>query len=154
MDPRNEELLAAAQELLQYVDLCFLYDDAFTENLPFLMDLFADTDGFDNGGADENTPGYYEDTTADGGLMNQLSRAIDQMFGVLGTNGDVTVQGIFDVREDAIEAAIDRYDDQITRREDRLESYEQTLILRFARLEELMGGLNAQGAALANSLGG
>ena len=79
------------------------------------MDLFADTDGFDSGGADENTPGYYEDTTADGGLMNQLSRA-DQMFGVLGTNGDVTVQGIFDVREDAIEAAIERYDDQITRR--------------------------------------
>ena len=130
------------------------FDEKFTENLPLLMDLFADTDGFDNGGADENTPGYYEDTTADGGLMNQLSRAIDQMFGVLGTNGDVTVQGIFDVREDAIEAAIDRYDDQITRREDRLESYEQTLILRFARLEELMGGLNAQGAALANSLGG
>ena len=127
------------------------FDEKFTENLPLLMDLFADTDGFDNGGADENTPGYYEDTTADGGLMNQLSRAIDQMFGVLGTNGDVTVQGIFDVREDAIEAAIDRYDDQITRREDRLESYEQTLILRFARLEELMGGLNAQGAALANS---
>ena len=50
------------------------FDEKFTENLPLLMDLFADTDGFDNGGADENTPGYYEDTTADGGLMNQLAR--------------------------------------------------------------------------------
>lgn len=130
------------------------FDEKFTENLPALMDLFADTDGFDNGGAEPNTPEYYQDTTADGGLMNQLSRAIDQMFGVLDANEDITVQGIFDVREDAINATIERYDEQITRREDRLETYEETLILRFARLEELMGGLNAQGAALANTLGG
>lgn len=130
------------------------FDEKFAENLPALMDLFADTDGFDNGDAEPNTPGYYQDTTADGGLMNQLSRAIDQMFGVLDAgDGGVTVEGIFDVRQDAIRASIDRYDDQIERREDRLGRYEETLVLRFARLEELMAGLNAQGTALSNALG-
>lgn len=131
------------------------FDEKFAENLPLLMDLFVDTDGFDNGDATANTPEYYQDTSADSGLMNTLSRAIDQMFGTLDSgDSDFQIQGIFDVREEAIQASIERYDDQITRREGRLESYEETLILRFARLEELMGGLNAQGAALNSALGG
>ncbi len=132
-----------------------VFDEKFADNLPALMDLFADTDGFDNGDAEPNTPGYYTDTTADGGLMNRLIREVDQMFGTLDSgDSDFQVQGLFDVRQQAIEASIGRYDDQIERRETRLESYETTLILRFARLEELMGGLNAQGQALNAALGG
>lgn len=132
-----------------------VFDEKFTENLPALMDLFADTDGFDNGDAEPNTPGYYDDITEDGGLMNRLVREVDQMFGNLDSgDSDFQVQGLFDVRQQAIEASIGRYDDQIERREDRLERFEETLILRFARLEELMGGLNAQGQALTAALGG
>ncbi|MEM1453066.1 MAG: flagellar filament capping protein FliD [Planctomycetota bacterium] len=131
-----------------------VFDEKFTENIDALMDLFADTDGFDNGGAEPNTPDYYVDTTADSGLMDRLVREIDQMFGSLASgDSEVEIQGIFDLREDAIRATIDRFDDQIERRETRLEDYEETLILRFARLEELLGGLNAQGAALTNTLG-
>ncbi|MGD2018444.1 MAG: flagellar filament capping protein FliD [Planctomycetota bacterium] len=130
-----------------------VFDEKFTDNLEALMDLFADTDGFDNGGAAPNTPEYYVDTTADTGLMNKLVREVDQMFGALAAPDGVEVQGIFDLREDAIREAIDRYDDRIERREDRLTKYEETLILRFARLEELLGGLNAQGTALNNILG-
>ena len=117
------------------------------------MDLFADTDGFDNGGALANTPGYYTDTTADTGLMNKLVREVDQMFGDLASLDGVEVQGIFDLREDAIRKSIERYEDRIERRESRLGKYEETLILRFARLEELLGGLNAQGTALNSMLG-
>lgn len=130
------------------------FDEKFAENLPALMELFVDTDGFDNGGADANTPEANVDTTADSGLMNKLVREIDQMFGSIGAVGEVQISGIFDVRSEAIRGAIGRYDDQIDRRERRLERYEETLILRFARLEELMGGLNAQGAALTQALGG
>ena len=63
------------------------------------------------------------------------------------------MQGIFDLREDAIRASIERYDERIERREERLVKYEETLVLRFARLEELLGGLNAQGTALNSILG-
>lgn len=131
-----------------------VFDDKFDGNLEALMDLFADTDGFDNGGAAENTPEYYVDTTADSGLMDTLSRTIDQMFGRQ-PNGDseIDLQGIFDLREEAIRNSIGRFDDQIERREDRLVKYEETLVLRFARLEELLGGLNAQGQALNSALG-
>ena len=130
-----------------------VFDEKFTDNLEAPMDLFADTDGFDNGGADPNTPEYYVDTTADSGLMNKLVREVDQMFGALAAPDGVEVQGIFDLREDAIRAAIERYDERIERREERLVKYEETLVLRFARLEELLGGLNAQGTALNSILG-
>ena len=36
--------------------------------------------------------------------------------------------------------------------EQRMEGFERNLVMRFARLEELMGALNAQGAALAGAL--
>ena len=86
--------------------------------------------------------------------MDTLSRTIDQMFGRQ-PNGDseIDLQGIFDLREEAIRNSIGRFDDQIERREDRLVKYEETLVLRFARLEELLGGLNAQGQALNSALG-
>ncbi|MEL6712185.1 MAG: flagellar filament capping protein FliD [Planctomycetota bacterium] len=131
------------------------FDEKFTENIDALMDLFADTDGFDNGGAEDNTPESLVDTTADSGLMANLSRAIDQMFGNIGTTSTgENVSGLFDARQDAIRDSIDRYDTQIERREERLESYEQRLILQYAGLEELMASLNAQGAALNGALAG
>lgn len=126
-----------------------VFDEKFTANLPALMDLFADTDGFDNGGAEPNTPGYNVDTSADSGLMAKLMRGIDQMFGAQDSgSSEFTIEGIFDLREAAIQGSIKRYDGQIERRESRLESYEERLVLQYARLEEVMAGLNAQGSAL------
>ncbi|MEM6672735.1 MAG: flagellar filament capping protein FliD [Planctomycetota bacterium] len=130
------------------------FDAKFTENLDALMDLFADVDGFDNGGAEPNTPGSIVDTTEDSGLMDRLVREIDRMFGSLDSgDSEIEIQGVFDLRQDAIRDSIGRFDEQIERRETRLERYEETLVLRFARLEELLGGLNAQGAALNSILG-
>lgn len=131
-----------------------VFDEKFAENLPALMDLFADTDGFDNGDAEPNTAGYYTDTTADSGLMDRLVRSIDQMFGRQDSGDlDFNIEGIFDLRESAIEGSIERYDSQIERREERLDSYEERLILQYAALEEVMAGLNAQSSALNAAFG-
>ncbi|QDV05010.1 Flagellar hook-associated protein 2 [Planctomycetes bacterium Poly30] len=132
-----------------------VFDEKFAQNLPALMDLFADTDGFDNGGAEANTPGYNVDTTADTGLMAKLIRGIDQMFGRQASgSSSINIQGVFDLRKTAIQDSIKRYDSQIARREDRLSDYEERLTLQYARLEEVMAGLNAQGSALNAVLGG
>ncbi|MEM8709405.1 MAG: flagellar filament capping protein FliD, partial [Planctomycetota bacterium] len=132
-----------------------VFDEKFADNIDRLMDLFADTDGFDNGDAEPNTPDYFVDTTADSGLMDKLVRNIDQMFGSQDSgDSDFTVQGIFDLREEAIQGSIERYNDRIEERESRLESFEQRLILQYANLEEVMAGLNAQSAALNAALNG
>jgi len=124
-------------------------------NLEALVDLFADLDGFDNGGAAVNTPGYYVDSgTIDSGLASSLDRAIESMFGILDNVGGVTISGIFDSRTEAITARIDGFNDRIEARENYLIQYEQRLVRRFTALEELMSGLNSQGAALQNALSG
>ncbi len=128
-----------------------IFDDKVSTNLDALADLFADTDGFDNGGAAAGTAAYYVDTTTDSGVADKLSRAIDRMFGsIAGPNG--SVKALFDSRTEAIDNKISTLDDSIERKERYLEIYEQNLITRFAALEGLMGGLNSQGAALAGML--
>ncbi len=132
------------------------FDEKIAENLDMLADLFVDTDGFERDpGAVGNTPEYFEDTTSDSGLLNSLVRNIDQLVGSL-ADGDsgVNVQGIFDLRKNTFDAKIKRIGDRITAKETALESYRESLVLRYARLEELMGGLNAQGQSLAAALGG
>ena len=124
-------------------------------DLEAFVDLFADLDGFNNEGAAANTPGYYVDSgTTDSGLAASLDRAIDAMFGVLDNVGGATVSGIFDTREDAINARIERFSERIEARETYLIQYEERLVRRFTALEELMSGLNAQGMALQNALNG
>lgn len=124
-------------------------------NLDAIVDLFADLDGFDNAGAAENSAGYYIDSgTTDSGLASSLDRAIDAMFGILDNVGGTTINGIFDSRKDSINARIERFNDRIEARETYIVQYEQRLIRRFTALEELMSGLNSQGAALQNALSG
>jgi flagellar hook-associated protein 2 len=134
-------------------------DSKMDENLALFSDLFADTDGFDNGGAAPNTSDYYTDTTADTGLADRLYRAIDHMFGTFegppdpGNPGEnIVLDGLFDARTDAINGNIERFTKQIEGAEWRLEMFEQNLVARFATLEEVMGQLQAQGAALSNAL--
>jgi flagellar hook-associated protein 2 len=126
-------------------------DAKLAEDIDAVGDLFADTDGFDNGGAAEGTPEFYIDLTDDSGLADKLSRAIDRMFGsYTGPNG--TFKAIFDSRTETINEKISTLDDQIDSKEVYLARFEQTLIDRYAALESLMAMLNAQGAALTNGL--
>lgn len=132
------------------------FESKINDNINLLADLFVDRDGFERDpGAAENTPEYYQDATADSGLFNNLVRDLDRLFGNL-PNGDSDVQlaGIFDLRKQTLEATADRMTDRIEAKERALESFRENLILRYARLEELMGGLNAQGAALQSALSG
>lgn len=130
------------------------FNAKFTENLDALAALFTDDDGFDNGGAAVGDPGYYVDQSDDRGLMANLTREIDRMFGTLaGSTSEVTLRGIFDARQEALRARLKNFDRDIDRKEERVERYRETLTLQYARFEELMSSLNAQGASLSNSLG-
>lgn len=130
------------------------FDEKFDGNLEALADLFVDSDGFERDpGAVANTSAWYEDTTADSGLMASLVRGIEQLFGSIEDNDpDVDLKGIFDLKRDVINSRVKSLNEQIQQKEDRLDEYEQDLVLRFARLEELMGALNAQGASLGAAL--
>ena len=88
-------------------------------------------------------------------------RAIDRLFGTsegpiidAGTGERMVLEGIIDSRKSTLNDNIKRFDEQIEAKERLLESFEETLIRRFAALEELMGSLNAQGAALNTALAG
>jgi len=128
-----------------------VFDDKLAENVDAVMDLFADSDGFDNNGAVENTLEYYQDTTLDSGLADTLSRVIDRMFGTFNAGGTV-LKNLFDSRTDSLNENIKRIESQIENKERYIELFEERLVLRFARLEELMGGLNAQGDTLNSML--
>lgn len=126
--------------------------EKLTENIDLFTDLFVDTDGFDNGGAAENTPAFYVDTTADSGLAATLDRALDRLLDATTGAGDVSIKSVFDARVDTYNADLLRYKKQIEAKEDYLERFELNLQTRFAKLEELIGSLNSQGQALAAQL--
>lgn len=129
-----------------------VFDEKFSANLDALADLFIDTDGFDNGGAAEGTPEFYIDTTADTGLADKLYRSLDLLFGAIPDGNGGSSDALFDARTESLQNAIDSMQDSIDSKERYLEVYEQSLIQKFAALEQLMGGLNAQGDALLNGL--
>ncbi len=92
-------------------------------------------------------------TDEDGGVLVQLDDAIEGLKARVDLGGDLgTAPGIFGSRRDAIDTQIRDIDKNIERNERRIEQLEASLIRRFAALEELIGGLNAQGAFLANGL--
>jgi flagellar hook-associated protein 2 len=123
-------------------------------NLDAFADLFVDTDGFNNGGALPNTPGFYTDTTADAGLADKLDRAIERMFGTSAGPSGTVLKGLFDAKNQTLNDAIKRLGDQIEDKQYYLEKYEAQLVMKFAKLEDVMGGLNAKGAALQQALVG
>lgn len=124
-----------------------------TEDPEAFADLFADEDGFDNTGAAVNTSGFYEDTTADSGLFATLFREIDRMVEAQELADGSFYDGIFDRREEAIRSDVDRMDDRIQALEDRLVTKEDQLVAQYTALEQLIAGLNSQGAALTAGLG-
>lgn len=123
-------------------------------DLAAFADLFVDADGFDNGGAEPNTPGYYTDTTADSGLAATLYREIDRMFKTFSGPNGTTFKGLFDTRNEAINKQIADIDDDIESKKFYLERFQANLVQKFAKLEDVMAGLQAQGAALQSALNG
>lgn len=130
--------------------------EKLNEDPELFADFFVDTDGFDNGDADEGTPAFYQDTTADTGLMTLIDKALDQLLdsqSITIDSGDgpeeFTIKGLFDLRQQTLKDQISDFDDQIADAEDSLSIYEENLILQFAALEQTLGGLNAQQQFLA-----
>lgn len=128
--------------------------DKITNNLSALADLFVDKDGFDNAGAEPNTPEYYTDTTADSGLATSLTRAIDRMINLTTGTGGVTLKGLFDTRNESINHNMTDMDTQIQKKQDYVDKLQTELTQRFANLESVMAGLNGQKSALIAGLGG
>lgn len=129
-------------------------DEKLGDDIDLFADLFVDSDGFDNGGATSNTPGFYDDTTSDSGLAASLDRAIERLFArVDGANG-LVIKGLFDTRKDKYNSDIRRFDQQIDSKQNYIDQFEDNLVQRFARLEELIGSLNSQGASLQAGLAG
>jgi flagellar hook-associated protein 2 len=120
------------------------FSEKLDANLEAFADLFVDSDGFDNGGAAVGTPGYYQDTTADSGLADDLMRAIDAIVKPYNDGNGNSYKGLFDARKQSINANIKLFEKQIEEREFRLEKYEAQLVAKFAALESTMARLNAQ----------
>ena len=126
--------------------------DKLNENLDALADLFVDSDGFDNGGALENTPAFYTDTTADSGLADKLSRSIDRLLDSYTGPGGKVFKGTFDARTQSYNDSISKLLKDIDAKQEQVDKFQDQLIARFANLEQLMSGLQAQGASLNSAL--
>ena len=124
------------------------FDDKVEENLAALADLFVDTDGFDNGGAEANTAAYFEDITADSGLTARLISEIDRLINNSTTADNTSIKSIFNSRTEAINSQIKRFDTQIESRERYVDRVEAGLVAKYANLESVISQLNAQGASL------
>ena len=108
------------------------FDEKLSANLDALGDLFTDEES---------------------GLMVKLEDAIDQMVdGQTSQLGD-EIPGAFELRKDTLNALNKSIDKQIESLEFNLGQIEETLIQKFAALEKLMAGLNAQGSYLSAQLG-
>ena len=122
-------------------------------NLDAFAELFVDSDGFDNGGALPGTPGYYIDLTPDSGLADDLMRAIDALVDRYDDGQGNVYKGLFDARNESINAKIKLFDRQIDQREFRLERYEEQLVARFTALETADGPAQRAGAVPAAEAG-
>jgi len=122
--------------------------EKITENVDLLAALFADDDGFDGGGLLPGDPGYGVDQTADSGLAATLVRAIDGLVDPGVGAGGIALPSIFGAKEKSFRDQIRTLDQRIADEAYRLEQFEEQLRARFANLENLMGNLNSQLAAL------
>jgi flagellar hook-associated protein 2 len=68
-------------------------------------------------------------------------------------DGESTIEGLFKARRSSINRQIKDFGSQAERLEFRLEKLEESLVAKFASLEQLLGGLQAQQAFLSASIG-
>jgi flagellar hook-associated protein 2 len=127
-------------------------DSKLAANIDAFADLFVDKDGFSNGGAASNTPGYYTDVTTDSGLAATLDRAIDKLMKSYTAQNGSVYKGLFDLRSDTYNTSISKITKDIATKEQQVARFQETLAIKFAKLEEVMGGLNSQGASLQAAL--
>lgn len=84
------------------------------------------------------------------GVLVKLDEAISGLVDTTTSDSGIEIEGVFDRRRTTINSVIEDYDNQIDRLERNLEQQEETLVLQYARLEELLAGLNAQQQYLNN----
>jgi len=70
-----------------------------------------------------------------------------------GQGGNV-LKGIFDTRSETYNTSISKLSKDIAAKEAQVAKFQETLIARFTKLEEVMGGLYSQGASLQAALAG
>jgi flagellar capping protein FliD len=129
-------------------------DAKLSGDLSAFSDLFVDKDGFDNNGATVNTPEYYQDTSADSGLADKLSRAIDRMLSTSAGDNGTSIKGVFDSRLDSIAKTIRGIDDDIRKKQVYVDKFENDLLIKFSNLESTMSRLKAQGSGFAAAISG
>jgi flagellar capping protein FliD len=83
-----------------------------------------------------------------GRLEGMLDDLLDDSTAPNGRN----VDGLLDARKATIQRHISDHDDEIERLELRLERLEESLVLKFSNLEQLMSGLQSQQAFLNANL--
>ncbi len=82
------------------------------------------------------------------GVFGQLELSLDSLLEDSVQEGGDSTPDVFEGRRDAINARIKDYGKSIESEERRLEQFEQSLILRYANLEQLMAGLQSQSSFL------
>jgi len=92
-----------------------------------------------------------DDVELNDGLFERVDQMLDELLKT--TTADVggesiEIKGLISSRRDAIGRQVRDYDKEIERLEDRLEKLEESLVLKFANLERVMSGLQAQQNAL------
>jgi flagellar hook-associated protein 2 len=131
------------------VDGTITFDEAkatekLNEDPQAFEDFFVDLDGFDNGGAIAGSSNFYTDTTPDSGVFMQLSKAMARLLDKQVLSNGSSVDGLLTARKSTLQADMKRYDESIEDLEGRLELFEESLVKKFANLEQLLGGLQSQ----------
>lgn len=108
-------------------------DDKLSSDLEAFEDFFNRADDLATVDVDER------------GIFVRLQETLD---GVLESSssldGTVTIEGLFQARRSAIARLVKGFDDESERLQFRLEKLEESLIRKFASLEQLLGGLQSQ----------
>lgn len=109
---------------------------------------------------EENSQALADLFSGDGGALSRLDEAIDALvkgpvddegnyFTIGGPDGE-RITGVFDQRKDVLEGINSRIGDDIDRLERNVASFEESLILKYANLEQLMAGLQSQQGFLSS----
>jgi flagellar hook-associated protein 2 len=122
--------------------------EKLSEDPQAFEDFFVDLDGFDNGGLTAGTPGFYTDTTSDSGVFMQLEKALASLLDKQVLSNGTQVDGLLGARKSTLQKDIKRFDDSISDLESRLELFEESLVKKFASLEQVLSGLQAQQVSL------
>jgi len=132
------------------------FDDALAADLEAVAELFLEERVVDDVTGEVTDPG---------GILARIDAELSDLIEevpALDLNGDpilgpdgiaIVSDGLFDRRRDTINALIRSMDDQIDNLERRLEKTEESLVLRFSNLEQLLSGLQSQQAYLSSILG-